>query len=88
MKKLFTIISLFVVMTAQAQTVDKCKALTKAGKPCRNTAVINGYCRLHNPLAFRCGYLKADKKPCMNRVKTEGDRCRFHKDSKPQATGL
>ena len=33
-------------VTATA-VVDKCKALTKAGKPCCNKATVSGYCKTH-----------------------------------------
>jgi hypothetical protein len=61
------------------QDKPKCKGITKAGKACQSTIVMkNGFCRVHNPSAIRCGAPTKAGKPCQSIVKTAGERCRFH----------
>ena len=54
-----------------------CKGTTKTGQPCKSTFVSEGYCKAHNPSTKRCGFIKADKKPCM--MPSDG-LCRVHKN--------
>ena len=63
-------------------TVDtgrvSCKGVSKkTGLPCRSTFVkkATGYCRMHDPNTPNC-----QKKGCGNKVKTEGEYCRSHKE--------
>jgi hypothetical protein len=70
-----TIIALLLSLSATA--TEKCKGVTKSGKPCQSTFVTKqGYCNAHNPSSAHCPYVKPDGTNC--KMVSDG-LCRFHK---------
>lgn len=80
MKRMIVSILLLAV-SAVAQVPKHCAGLTKKGEPCKSTFVVKGteYCRLHQPSAIHCAFIKPDGTTCKMIVKLSGEMCRFHK---------
>jgi hypothetical protein len=64
------------------QQQAKCKAITKKQTQCTRKAVINGYCKQHDPKAKRCAGNKQDGTPCTMVVKDGQNFCYHHNGSK------
>lgn len=77
MKQIITIVLLLITAMASAQAIQ-CKGKTKAGQPCKSIMVSKqtGYCRMHNPAAKHCPFVKKGGKQCG--MVTDGSLCRFH----------
>jgi ribonuclease HI len=58
-----------------SRAATRCRARTKAGRPCPITARPSGFCHVHDP-AVLCGALTRSGTPCG--VATGGGRCRTH----------
>lgn len=80
MKKLLLITALLASTFAMSQTTQKvqCKAITAKGTQCKRMAVINGYCRQHDPSAKRCSATTKAGKPCRNLAIKGSDKCSVH----------
>lgn len=76
------IASIVLFNKAQAQEVPpKCKAITKAGQPCKVAASEKtGFCYFHSP-GITCGARTKAGTPCKIKVKKQGDKCRHHAPS-------
>lgn len=78
-KVLLMVLILVITLGGYAQTRPVCKGVTTKKQACKSTIVLpSGYCRVHNPNAVYCGFIKKDKKPCKMVVTSPNQRCKHH----------
>lgn len=78
MKKVIIAACLMAASLAAIAQTSKCIAFTKKGTQCTRNAVVNGYCKQHNPQATRCKGKKQDGTPCNLIPKAGSEYCHFH----------
>jgi hypothetical protein len=81
MKKVLTAIAVTLVSIAASAQSAHCKGITKTGQPCHSIMVnkATGYCRMHDPAALHCSFIKKDGTQCKMVIKQGESLCRFHK---------
>ena len=75
-------ICLCIALTAEAQTSKSCSGVTVKGTACMSIMIVKGteFCRLHQPDAEHCKFIKRDKSQCKMVIKKGATYCRFHQN--------
>lgn len=71
--------SFILLISINTYSAEPCKGTTKKKEQCKKSATVGEYCRLHDPNALKCSFIKKNKERCAMVVSKKDELCHHHK---------